>query len=134
MGQKMASKANRAGVAERFSAPAGPKSRAVDLALMEHDDGLLHALALTLLKTAKPHDAHTRSLLRTVPGSGESLSLGLLSDIHAIARFPRVPDVVSYCRLVTCAKASAGKRSGTAGTNMGHASLHWAFSEAAVLF
>ena len=43
-------------------------------------------------------------------------------------------DFVSYCRLVKCAKESAGKRYGTAGPKMGNAYLKWAFSEAAVLF
>ena len=43
-------------------------------------------------------------------------------------------DFASYCRLVKCAKESAGKRSGTSGTKIGNASLTWAFSEAAVLF
>lgn len=33
----------------------------------------------------------------------------------------------------TCAKESAGKRSGTSGTTSGNASLQWAFSEAAGL-
>jgi transposase len=45
-----------------------------------------------------------------------------------------VQDCVSYCRLVKCAKESAGKRYGTSGTKIGNASLTWAFSEAAVLF
>jgi transposase len=45
-----------------------------------------------------------------------------------------VQDFVSYCRLVKCAKESAGKRYGTAGTKIGNAYLKWAFSEAAVLF
>jgi hypothetical protein len=40
---------------------------------------------------------------------------------------------VSYGRLVTYAKESAGKRYGPAGTRIGNASLTWAFSEAAVL-
>jgi len=52
--------------------------------------------------------------------------------MHAIARFPRVQDFASSCRLVTCAKASAGQRSGTSGSQIGHAHLTWAFSEAAV--
>jgi hypothetical protein len=43
-----------------------------------------------------------------------------------------VPDLVSYCRLVQCAKESAGTRYGTSGTKSGNASLKWAFSEAAV--
>ena len=50
------------------------------------------------------------------------------------SRFPRVQDFVSYCRLVKCAKESAGKRYGTSGTKIGNAYLKWAFSEAAVLF
>ena len=40
----------------------------------------------------------------------------------------------SYDRLVTCAKESAGMRYGASGEKIGHASLNWAFSEAAVLF
>ena len=73
-------------------------------------------------------------LLQTVPGIGKILSLVLLYEIHDIARFPRVQDFVSYCRLVKCAKESAGKRYGTSGTKIGNAYLKWAFSEAAVLF
>jgi len=49
------------------------------------------------------------------------LRLGLLYDSHHIERFPRVQDFVSDCRLVTGAKASAGKRDGTAGTKSGQA-------------
>jgi hypothetical protein len=52
--------------------------------------------------------------------------------MHDIAPFPRVQACVSSGRVVTCAKASAGQRYGTSGTQSGHASLTWAFSEAAV--
>ena len=45
-----------------------------------------------------------------------------------------MPDFVSYCRLVTCAKESAGKCYGTSGAKIGNAHLKWAFSEAVVLF
>jgi transposase len=83
---------------------------------------------------AKHHDAHTLYLLQTVPGIGKILSLVLLYEIHDIDRFPRVQDFVSYCRLVKCAKESAGKRLGTSGKKIGNAYLKWAFSEAAVLF
>jgi hypothetical protein len=51
-----------------------------------------------------------------------------------MVRFPRVQDVVSYCRLVKCTKDSAGKRSGTSGAKIGHASRTWACSEAAGWF
>ena len=73
-------------------------------------------------------------LLQTVPGIGTILRLVLLYEIHDIARFPRVQDFASYCRLVKCAKESAGKRSGTSGSKIGNAHLTWAFSEAAVFF
>ena len=133
IGKKIAYKANRAGVAERCADPAVHKSIDVDRALITYDDALLRDVERTIVTTAKHHDAHTLSLRHTVPGIGTILSLVLLYDIHDIARFPRVQDCASYCRLVTCAKASAGKRSGTSGSTMGHAHLQWAFSEAAVV-
>jgi transposase len=110
------------------------KSIEVDLALIGHYDQLLRDVELSILTTAKQHDANTLYLLRTVPGIGEILSLVLLYEIHDIHRFPRVQEFVSYCRLVKCAQESAGKRYGTSGTKIGNAYLKWAFSEAAVLF
>ena len=69
-----------------------------------------------------------------MPGIGNILRLVRLYEIQQIDRFPRVQDFASYCRLVKCAKASAGNRSGTSGTKIGNAHLKGAFSEAAVLF
>jgi transposase len=134
IGKKIAYNANRAGVAERFADPAVQKSLEVDLALIDYDDQLLRDLELAIVKTAKQHEANTRYLLQTVPGIGKILILVLLYERPDIARFPRVQDFVSYCRLVKCTKESAGKRYGTSGTKIGHAYLKWAFSEAAVLF
>jgi len=134
IGKKIAYKANRDGVAERFPDPAVHKSIEVDLALIGHYDDLLHDVELSILKAAKQDNANTFYLLRTVPGIGEILRLVLLYEIHDIQRFSRVQDFVSYCRLVKCAKESAGKRYGTSGTKIGNAYLKWAFSEAAVLF
>src|SRR5919109_3206526 len=134
IGKKIAYKANRAGVAERFPDPAVHKSIDVDLALMSHYDSLLRDMELSVLTTAKEHHTHTLYLLRTVPGIGEILSRVLLYEIHDIHRFPRVQDFVSYCRLVKCAKESAGKYYGTSGAKIGNTYLKWAFSEAAGLF
>jgi transposase len=86
------------------------------------------------LNTAKHHDAHTLSLLQTIPGIGNILSLVLLYAMHQSDRVPSGPACASYCRLVTCRKASGGKRVGTSGTKIGHAHLTWAFSAAATLF
>jgi transposase len=134
IGKNIAYKANRDGVAERLADPAVQKNIEVDLALVTYDDQLLTDLELSIVKAAKHHDAHTLYLLQTMPGLGKILSLVLLYEIHHIERFPRVQDFVSYCRLVQCAKESAGKRLGTAGKNIGNAHLKWAFSEAAALF
>jgi transposase len=134
IGKKIAYKANRDGVAERFANPAVHKSIEVDLALISYYDELLGDVERTIVNTAKHHDANTLHLLQTVPGIGKILSLVLLYEIHDINRFPWVQDFVSYCRLVTCAKESAGQRLGTSGTKIGNAHLKWAFSEAAVLF
>jgi transposase len=134
IGKKSADKANRDGVAERFADPAVQKSIAVDLALVGYYDELLRDVERTIVNTAKHHDATTLSLLHTVPGIGTILRLVLRYEIHDIDRFPRVQDFVSSCRLVKCAKAAAGTRSGTSGAKSGKAHLKWAFSEAAVLF
>jgi transposase len=133
IGKKLADKANRAGVAERFPDPAVPKSIEVDWALLGDYEPLLRALALHSVKAAKQHDAYTWYLLQTVPGIGKMLSLVLVYEIHDIQRCPSVQDFGSYCRLVKCAKASAGTRYGTAGAAIGNTSRKGAFSEAAVL-
>jgi transposase len=132
--KQLAYKANRDGVTARFLEPAVQKHVEVDLALIDYDDQLLNDVELTIVQTAKQHDAQTLYRRQSVPGIGKMLSVGLRYEIHDITRFPRVQDVVSYGRLVTCAKESAGKRYGTSGATVGHASLTWAFSEAAVLF
>src|SRR5262245_5435097 len=134
IGKKIAYKAHRDGVAERFSAPAVQKSMEVDLALTGHYDCLLTDLELDRVKTAKAHEAQTLYRLRSIAGVGKILALVLLYEIHDIRRFPRVQEFVSYCRLVKCAKESAGKRYGTSGKKIGNAYLKWAFSDAAVLF
>jgi transposase len=59
IGKKIAYKANREGVAERCSDPAVHKTIEVDLALITYDDALLKDLELSILNTAKHHDAHT---------------------------------------------------------------------------
>jgi transposase len=134
IGKKIAYKANREGVANRFTELAVQENIEVDLALLTYDDALLSDLELYVLNTAKQHDANPLSLVQTVPGIGKILSLVRLDEIHDLRRFPRVQDVVASGRPVTCAKESAGKRSGTSSTQIGNADLTWAFSDAAVLF
>ena len=58
-GQTIAYTANRVGMADRFAAPAVPKTIAVDLALLTYDDEVRKDLALSILQTAKHHEAQT---------------------------------------------------------------------------
>src|SRR6266852_4754677 len=133
IGKKLAYKANRAGVEEHFPDPSVRKTIEVDVSLIDHSDQLLGEVELYITRTAKAHDVQTFARLHSVPGIGKILALVLLYEIQDIARFPRVQDFVSYCRLVKCAKESNGKHYGYAGTKIGNAHLKWAFSEAAVL-
>ena len=134
MGKKIAYKANREGVAERFVDTAVQKSIEVDLALIDPYDKLLSDIELYIVNTAKQHDVNAFYRLRSVPGIGQILALVILYEVQDIGRFPRVQDFVSYCRLVKCTKESAGKKYGTSGKKIGNAYLKWAFSEVAVLF
>jgi transposase len=134
IGKKIAYKANRQGVAERFDQASVRKTITVDLALIDYYDALLNDLELSIVQMAKEHDANTFYRLRSIPGVGKILALVLLYEIHDITRFPRVQEFVSYARLVKCPRESAGKRMGTAGAKIGNVHLKWAFSEAAVLF
>jgi transposase len=130
----MAYKANREGVAERFVDAAVQKSIEVDLTLIDHYDKLLSDIELYIVNTAQQHDVNAFYRLRSVPGIGQILALVILYEVQDISRFPRVQEFVSYCRLVKCAKESAGKKYGPSGKKIGNAYLKWAFSEAAVLF
>ena len=134
LSNKIADKTNRDGGAERVADAAGQTSLDVALALIGSSDELRRDGELPLVTTAKHPDAKTLYLLHTVPGIGKILSRVLRDASQQSDRFPRGQDFASSGRLVTCAKESAGKRSGTSGTKLGKAHLQWAFSAAAVLF
>ena len=134
IGKKLAYKANREGVEDHFPDPSVRKSIEVDVSLIDHYDKLLGEVELYITRTAKGHDSQTFTRLQSVPGIGPILALVLLYEIQDIARFPRVQDFVSYCRLVKCVKESNGKRLGTSGKKIGNVHLRWAFAEAAILF
>jgi len=131
--KKIAYKANRGGVAERFEDPSASKSIQVDLAMIDTYDKLLQDLELFILKHAKAHDANTLYLLQTIAGVGKILALVILYEVHDIRRFPRPQDFSSYCRLIRPEKESAGKITGKANKKIGNPSLKWAISEATIL-
>src|SRR5215510_9016951 len=79
LGKKIAYKANRDGVAERFPEPSVRKTIEVDVALIDHYDHLLGELELYLTRTAKVHDVQTFARLQSVPGIGQILALVIRS-------------------------------------------------------
>jgi Transposase IS116/IS110/IS902 family len=86
-----------------------------------------------MTRTAKGHAGQPFAPLQSVPGRGQLLALVLLSDIQALARFPRGQACVSYGRLVKCATEANGKWLGTSGKKSGTGHLRWAVAEAALL-
>jgi transposase len=69
--------------------------------------------------------------LQTVWGVGKVLALTIMYEVGDIARFSKVGNFASYCRLVKTARLSAGKSKGTGNRKNGNPYLSWAFSEAA---
>ena len=104
LGKKIAYKANREGVAERFEDTSVKKNIEVDLKMLDFYDHMLNDLELFIAKTAKEQTAHNFYLLRTIPGVGKILALVLLYEIHDISRFQSVQDLALYARLVKCSK------------------------------
>jgi len=131
---RIAKKGGRNDLVELFPAGCAQKNIELDLALIDAYDPLIDALEGYIVKTANGHDPVALALLKTVPGIGKVLSLVILYEIENLERFSRVQELVSYARLVKCARESNGKKSGSSGKKIGNAHLKWAFSEAAVLF
>ena len=134
IGKPMSRKVNRIGVAERFADTQVHKSITLDFGLIEYLDKAIADVELTIKRLSKQHNPQALHLLLSVLGIGPILALVILYEIHDIHRFPSVQNFTSYCRLVKCAKESAGKHYGFAGQKIGNAFLKWAFSEAAVCF
>ena len=125
---------DRQGLLAHFPDPQVRNSIALDLAMIEQYDELLPKLERHIRSCAKQHDRKSFVLLRSIHGADLILPLVILSEIQDIARFARVQEFLSYCRLVKPARASAGKIQGHAGAKIGNAHLKWAFGELATTF
>jgi len=125
---------NRVGFLDRFDDPSVHKSMQADLSLISELEGTIRDLELFIAREAKHQHSDLFHRLRSIPGIGKILALTILYEVQDIRRFERVQDFASYCRLVKCAKESAGKRKGSSGKKIGNVHLKWAFSEAAALF
>ena len=131
---KLTSESDRHQVAELFPNSDVRRIIECDITMIDAYDNLLKVLEPSIEKSARQHNKHALTLLRSINGVGNILALVLLYEIHDINRFETVQDFSSYCRLVKCSHESAGKKKGSGGAKIGNAHLKWAFSEAAILF
>jgi transposase len=69
--------------------------------------------------------------LTSIDGIGLTLALTIILETGEIARFQRVGQYASYCRCVSGARYSNGKRKGKTNSKNGNKYLAWAFVEAA---
>jgi transposase len=131
---RIASRANRADLAEHFQEPMVRAAIQADIQVLDTLHQVLLNIERTVLDQCRHHDPVNLQLIRTVPGIGKVLSLLILYEIQDVSRFPKVANFISYARLVKCPHESAGKKSGSPNSKIGNPHLKWAFSEAAVLF
>jgi transposase len=69
--------------------------------------------------------------LKNIDGIGNILSLTIMLETGDIARFNKVGHYASYCRCVSGARYSNGKKKGKTNSKNGNKYLAWAFVEAA---
>lgn len=100
-----------------------------NLAMLQCADEQIDKLEKVVLERVRVKDEY--ELLKTVPGIGQILSLTIMLETGAIARFPTVGDYASYSRCVKSDKISNGKKKGRGNTKNGNKYLAWAYVEAA---
>jgi transposase len=130
---RVAKPSERGNLLDKFLDPVVRRMVEVDLLTIEHYEQLLGVLERELEHLTERQAPIELALLKSIPGVGRILSMVILYEIEDIARFARVQDFVSYCRLVKPAKQSNGKTYGHSGKKIGNGHLRWAFGEAVVL-
>ena len=130
--KKIAYRAGRQGVAEHFDDPVVRRNGDLDIGAIDYLESAIKHEEKYLITQIHVYDRQAFFLLRSVPGIGVILAMTIFYEVHDIGRFPSVQHFASYCRLVKCAKESAGKKLGYSGAKIGNVHLKWAFSEAAV--
>jgi transposase len=134
LAHRIQKRCDREDLLAHFPDPQVRNSVALDLAMIEQYDALLPRLERHIRACAKQHEAKVFTLLRSIHGADLILPLTILYEIQHIARFPRVQEFLSYCRLVKPTRESAGKIQGHSGKKIGNTHLKWAFSELATTF
>jgi transposase len=126
-------KSKRAAITDDIADPFVRRRVETHLALLEPLDTTIRRLEAEIEDAAREHFSTELAVLQSTPGVGSVLSLTILLEIDAIARFDTRQQFCSYARLCGAVQESAGQRVGIGNRKAGNAWLKWAFSEAAVL-
>lgn len=83
------------------------------------------------LALSQCRENNTFKLLQSIYGVGPILAMTIMLEIGQISRFPKVSNLASYCRCVSSARFSNGKKKGVNNSKNGNKYLGWAMVEAA---
>ncbi len=112
-----------------FSAPHVALAASTNLAVMNCLQEQISKLEKVLKKELRLERAFEQ--LTSIDGIGLILALTIMLETGEISRFAEVGDYASYCRCISGAKYSNGKKKGYTNSKNGNRFLSWAFTEAA---
>jgi transposase len=101
----------------------------LNLDLIDFFDPKLNKIEREIRAQAKEFNRTFHSLLLTVPGIGDMMSLVILYEIGDMNRFQSAQKFSSYCRLVKCERESGGKRYKGGNQKIGNPYLKWSIGE-----
>ncbi len=119
-------------VANEFEDLFTKKSIKANLTLIEVYDEVIRDLEVTILQYTRKHFRQELTIMQSLHGIGDIISLTILYEVENINRFPTVGELLSYSRVVRCTHESAGKKYLGSNKKIGNAYFKRAFSEAAV--
>ena len=116
-------------VTRDFSAPHVALAASTNLAIVNCLQEQISKLEKVLKKELRLERAFEQ--LTSIDGIGLVLALTIMLETGEISRFDEVGDYASYCRCISGAKYSNGKKKGYTNSKNGNKFLSWAFTEAA---
>lgn len=105
----------------------------VNLSTIDYYNKMIMQLEDYILNRLKTLNSSDISLLQTIRGVGNIISMTIILEIDDLCRFKNHKELASYSRLIKCSHESAGKKLGYGGSKIGNPYLKYVFGEAAVL-
>jgi transposase len=131
LGQLSKSNYKRKNLKSRFNDTHILKSLDANMQLLEKYDEIIRELEVYILQHTRKEYRQELSIIQSIHGIGEIISLTILYEIDSIDRFSRIQDFVSYSRLIKCPHESGGKKYSGSNGKIGNPHLKRAFSSAA---